>query len=70
VHDPVTFQWTNSSQYTGNVSTYPGVWSAVEHHVPSIIPLTCGYGRYSTIHSTYYHCYLNLNPAKLKETSL
>lgn len=34
------------------------MWTTVDYQVPSIIPLTCGDGRYSTIHSTYYHYYL------------
>ena len=30
----------------------------VDNQLPRINPLTCKDGRYSTIHSTYYHCYL------------
>ena len=31
--------------------------TTVDYAVPSIIRLTCGDGRYSTIHSTYCHYY-------------
>ncbi len=31
--------------------------TTVDYAAPSIIPLTCDDGRYSTIHSTYCHYY-------------
>ena len=48
----------DASPCTGRSQKCPGVWTTVDHQVPSIIPLTCTDGRYSTIHSIYYHCYL------------
>ena len=58
VYNTVDFRWMDASPCTGRSKKCPGVWTTVDHQVPIIIPLTCRDGRYSTIHSTYYHCYL------------
>ncbi len=57
MYDTVDYRWKDTSPYTGNLPDRSGVWTTVDYQVPSIIPLTCGDGRYSTIHSTYCHYY-------------
>ncbi len=58
MYDPLAFQWSDVSSYTGNRQKCQGVWTSVDNQLPRINPLTCKDGQYSTIHSTYYHCYL------------
>ena len=59
MHDAVDSRWTSLPPYTGNLPSGSRLWSTVDYRVPSIITLTCGDEEYSTIHSTYYHYYLN-----------
>jgi hypothetical protein len=47
-----------SPRTQGTVINAKGLWTSVDNHLPRINPLTCKDGEYSTIHSTYYHCYL------------